>query len=492
MWPLLGYCGSFFYLSSFSISLIIFIFFLFYIYVSVAGNYGLWYYRPMKKTLVIGGGLAGCEASLYLAQAGVPVLLLDMKPDRMSPAHDDGHLGELVCSNSLRSDDPSSAVGLLKAEMTLLGSSVMRAARQTAVDAGKALAVDRRLFAATLDSWVSDHPLIERCCQEITSVPDEGLVILASGPLTTDELAADLMRIAGQDHLHFYDAIAPIVTLDSVDMNHAFWGDRYGQPGVGDYLNCPLTRQEWESFYAALTSSENVPLRDFEKPQFFEGCLPIEVMASRGEKTLLFGPLKPVGLEDPITGKRAHAVVQLRKENSEGTLLNMVGFQTKLTYKSQQQVFRIIPALRNAEFARLGSIHRNTFVDAPRVLDPYSRLNNLPSVFIAGQLSGVEGYVESSASGLLCAMNALRIISGQDPSAPPPDTAHGGLMTHLANNETKHFQPSNINFGLLPPLGGKKLPKKERGKAMARRALVSLSAWLTSLGIKPACEPPII
>ncbi len=446
----------------------------------------------MKNIMIIGGGLAGCEAALYLADAGVSVHLLDMKPSRMSPAHEDEHLGELVCSNSLRSDDPASAVGLLKAEMSLLGSSIMRAARQTAVDAGKALAVDRRQFAATLDSWVSAHPFIERSCQEITSVPEDELVILASGPLTTDELAADLMRIAGQNHLHFYDAIAPIVTLDSVDMNNAFWGDRYGEPGVGDYLNCPMTQEEWESFYAALTSSENVPLRDFEKPQFFEGCLPIEVMASRGEKTLLFGPLKPVGLEDPITGKRAHAVVQLRKENSDGSILNMVGFQTKLTYKAQQHVFRLIPALRNAEFARLGSIHRNTFVDAPRVLDPFSRLNNLPGVFIAGQLSGVEGYVESSASGLLCAVNALRIIRGQDPSAPPADTAHGGLMTHLSNTETKHFQPSNINFGLLPPLGGKKLPKKERGKAIARRALVSFSAWLTSLGIAPACEPPAI
>lgn len=436
--------------------------------------------------------MAGCEASLYLANSGVPVRLFDMKPDKMTPAHGNEHLGELVCSNSLRSDEPSSAVGLLKAEMSMLGSSVMRAARQTSVGAGKALAVDRDKFAQTLNGWVNDNPLIERLSQEITSVPTEGLTILATGPLTTDILAADIIRITGQDHLHFYDAIAPIVTLESVDLDHSFWGDRYGEPGVGDYLNCPMDKDEWEAFYAALISSENVPLRDFEKPKFFEGCLPIEVMASRGEKTLLFGPLKPVGLENPQTGRRAHAVVQLRKENSNGTLLNMVGFQTKLTYKAQEQVFRLIPALRNADFARLGSIHRNTFVDAPRVLDPYSRLLSSANVFAAGQLSGVEGYVESSASGLLCALNALRIVNGLDPSAPPPETAHGGLMSHLANTVTKHFQPSNINFGLFPPIGGKKLPKKERGKAHARRALVAFAAWLTNLGIEPAVDPPSI
>lgn len=446
----------------------------------------------MKNVLIIGGGLAGCEAALYLAGSGIPVQLFDMKPEKKSPAHGLDQLGELVCSNSLRSDDPTSAVGLLKAEMTIAGSSVMKAARLTAVGAGKALAVDRDNFAVTLDGWVKNHPLIEYVSREITSVPSGEIIIMASGPLTTDELAADILGLTGQDHLHFYDAIAPIVTLDSVDMEHAFWGDRYGEPNVGDYLNCPMDRDQWEAFYQALISSENVPLRDFEKPKFFEGCLPIEVMASRGEKTLLFGPMKPVGLENPETGKRYHAVVQLRKENNDGTLLNLVGFQTKLTYKAQEHVFRLIPALHNAEFARLGSIHRNTFVDAPRVLDPFSRLNARPDVFIAGQLSGVEGYVESSASGLLCAINAARILNGLEPSAPPLETAHGGLMNHLANTVTKHFQPSNINFGLLPPLGGKKIPKKERGKQYARRALDSFTKWLKELGIDPVVEPPEI
>lgn len=439
----------------------------------------------MPELLVIGGGLAGCEAALKAADAGVEVRLIEMKPKHFTPAHSSPHLGELVCSNSLRSADPTSAVGLLKAEMAIIGSAVMKAARATAVGAGKALAVDRERFAQWLDRAVAAHPNITRDTALVESLPDTGLTIVATGPLTAGALADDLIRITGSQGLHFYDAIAPIVMADSVDLNSAFWQDRYAEPGKGDYLNCPLSREEFAAFYEALTNGEEVPLRDFESPKFFEGCLPIEVMAARGEKTLLFGPMKPVGLEDPRTGRRPFAVVQLRKEDREGRLMNLVGFQTKLTHPAQLKAFRLIPALAGAEFTRLGSIHRNTFLDAPRVLQPDLRLKAAPHIMIAGQLSGVEGYVESAASGLLCGLNAPRILAGLPVLVPPPTTALGGLVTHLMNTEAKHFQPSNINFGLLPA-HEKKLPKKERGRAHARRALTDLLDWLSAAGLKPA------
>jgi methylenetetrahydrofolate--tRNA-(uracil-5-)-methyltransferase len=445
----------------------------------------------MSELLVIGGGLAGCEAALKAADAGAEVRLLEMKPDHFTPAHSSPHLGELVCSNSLRSADPTSAVGLLKAEMAVIGSAVMNAARATAVGAGKALAVDREQFAKRLDDAVSAHPNITRENELVERLPQGGLTIVATGPLTAGALADDLLRITGSEGLHFYDAIAPIVMADSVDMNSAFWQDRYDEPGKGDYLNCPLSKDEFAAFYEALTTGEEVPLRDFESPKFFEGCLPIEVMAARGEKTLLFGPMKPVGLEDPRDGRRPFAVVQLRKEDRDGILMNLVGFQTKLTHPAQLKAFRLIPALAGAEFARLGSIHRNTFLDAPRVLQPDLRLKAAPHVMIAGQLSGVEGYVESAASGLLCGLIATRILAGRDPLVPPPTTALGGLITHLMNSEAKHFQPSNINFGLLPP-HEKKLPKKERGRAHARRSFSDLLAWLHDAGLEPAESPPQI
>jgi methylenetetrahydrofolate--tRNA-(uracil-5-)-methyltransferase len=445
----------------------------------------------MPELLVIGGGLAGCEAALKAADAGVTVRLLEMKPEHFSPAHSSTHLGELVCSNSLRSADPTSAVGLLKAEMAIIGSAVMTAARATAVGAGKALAVDRERFAQMLDEMVEAHANIFRETALMESLPDSGLTIVATGPLSAGALADDLMRITGSEGLHFYDAIAPIVMADSVDMASAFWQDRYDEPGKGDYLNCPLSKEEFAAFYEALTTGEEVPLRDFESPKFFEGCLPIEVMASRGDKTLLFGPMKPVGLEDPRTGRRPFAVVQLRKEDRGGRLMNLVGFQTKLTHPAQLKAFRLIPALAGAEFARLGSIHRNTFLDAPRVLEPDLRLKAAPHVMIAGQLSGVEGYVESAASGLLCGLNAPRLLAGLPPLVPPATTALGGLITHLMNAEAKHFQPSNINFGLLPP-HEKKLPKKERGKAHARRSLTDLLAWLDDADLAPAEDPPQI
>ncbi|MCB2193476.1 MAG: methylenetetrahydrofolate--tRNA-(uracil(54)-C(5))-methyltransferase (FADH(2)-oxidizing) TrmFO [Deltaproteobacteria bacterium] len=441
-----------------------------------------------QELLVIGGGLAGCEAALAAARKGIAVRLVDMKPMEFSPAHHSPHLGELVCSNSLRSDAITSAVGLLKAEMSLMGSAVMRAARATAVGAGKALAVDREAFARHLEGQIADQPLISRESARVDELPQD-VAVLATGPLTAGALAEQLSKITSSNHLHFYDAIAPIVSLESVDMNIAYWGDRYGGPGQGDYLNCPLSREEWAEFYAALVSAEQVPLKEFESPKFFEGCLPIEVMAARGEKTLLFGPMKPVGLEDPSTGKRPHAVVQLRKENAEGSLLNLVGFQTKLTYQAQDTVFRKIPALAGAEFVRWGSIHRNTFLDAPRVLDPHQRLKAAQHLFIAGQLSGVEGYVESAAMGILCGVNAANLLHGAPLLSPPPTSTLGGLVTHLQNTASKSFQPSNINFGLLPPLEGR-VPKRWRGAAQARRAVADFLAWMQASGLEPAGEIP--
>ena len=424
--------------------------------------------------------MAGCEAALAAADRGVEVLLYDMKPAQLSPAHSVATLAELVCSNSLRSDQLSSAVGLLKAEMELLGSHFMHAARSCQIPAGKALAVDRACFSDYLDQKVKSHPKITLSSQRWDQLPREGLCVLATGPLTTDELARDLAQLSGSEHLHFYDAIAPIVAADSVDPSRSFWQDRYSDQ-AGDYLNCPLTQEEFEAFYQALTTLEQVPLHDFEKPRFFEGCLPVEVMASRGLKTLLFGPMKPVGLTDPTTGRRPHAVLQLRKEDVEGRLLNLVGFQTKLTHASQLQVFRLIPALARAEFVRLGSIHRNTFLDAPRVLSPALTLLPAPHIMVAGQLSGVEGYVESAATGLLCGINAARLLRGLDPALPPPTSALGGLLTHLANTNTRDFQPSNINWGLLPPLPGR-VPKKQRGQALSERALEDFKAWMGSHG----------
>ncbi len=437
---------------------------------------------------IIGAGLAGCEAALMAARLGVMVELWEMKPRHLTPAHNSPLLGELVCSNSLRSADPTSAVGLLKLEMSLMGSAVTRAAEATRVPAGKALAVDRERFAAVLDQAVRDEPCITIVNRRVERLPEHGPVILATGPLTDGPLAAELARLAGTDHLHFYDAIAPIVTAESVDMDHAFWADRYSD-APGDYLNCPLSQQEYAAFYAALTTAEQVPLRDFEKPKFFEGCLPIEVMAGRGEKTLLFGPMKPVGLTDPRTGQRPFAALQLRKEDAAGRLLNMVGFQTKLTHRAQLEVFRLIPALAHAEFVRLGSIHRNSFIDAPRVLRPDLRLKTAENILVAGQLSGVEGYVESSASGMLCGWLAAMGLLGQSPALPPPTTAMGALVHHLQDTASKHFQPMNVNFGLFSALE-KRYPKKQRGRQYAKRALNDFLSWLESVGLTPAHRPP--
>lgn len=430
--------------------------------------------------VIIGGGLAGAEAAWQVARRGCAVELYEMKPERFSPAHEMPELAELVCSNSLRAEDPHNAVGLLKEEMRQLDSLIMAGAAATRVPAGRALAVDRRLFARWITSRLENQPLVTIVRREIKEIPPPGPapLIIAAGPLAGADLSAALGQLIGEQQLAFYDAIAPIVEADSLDREVIFSASRYEQ-GPGDYLNCPMDREQYQRFIAALKSAERVPLHDFEEPKYFEGCLPIEIMADRGEDTPRFGPMKPVGLTDPRTGYEAYAVVQLRKENQEGRLYNLVGFQTKMTHPAQREVFRLIPGLERADFARLGSIHRNTFVCAPKVLTATLQLQARPDILLAGQISGVEGYVESAAMGLLAGINAAALSKGQSPQPPPPETALGALIGHLTKTEAKVFQPSNVNFGLFPPLAheGKKIPKRLRGEHRARIALEALASW---------------
>ncbi len=437
----------------------------------------------MERIIVIGGGLAGSEATWQLVTRGLFVRLYEMRPKKFTPAHKTEKLGELVCSNSLRSKDLTSAVGLLKEEMRRLRSLIIKAALASEVPAGKALAVDREQFAGYITQALHNHPRVEIIREEVTQIPKEGIVIVATGPLTSEALAEDLKRYTGEDYFHFYDAIAPIVYADSINWEKVFQADRYDEEAQGAYVNCPLTKEEYERFIDELLKAEKVPLKEFEKPKYFEGCLPIEVMAERGRETLRYGPLKPVGLVDPRTGQRPYAVVQLRPENKEGTLYNLVGFQTKLTYPEQKRVFRLIPGLERAEFARLGSIHRNSFVCAPKVLQKTLQLKKEPRIFLAGQISGVEGYVESSAMGLLAGLNAGRLAHQTKLLVPPRPTAHGALVHYITEANPKNFQPMNINWGLFPPLDlpakkKKRLPKKERYRLMAERALKSLEAWI--------------
>jgi len=431
---------------------------------------------------IIGGGLAGSEAAWQLAQRGLSVRLYEMRPKKVTPAHKTGLFAELVCSNSLRSKEITNAVGLLKEEMKILGSLIMEAAVASEVPAGKALAVDRERFAAYVTERLEGCPNIEIFREEVTRIPEEGIVIVASGPLTSEALAEDLKRYTGEDYFHFYDAIAPIVYADSINWEKVFKADRYGGED-GAYVNCPMTEEEYYRFVEALLSAEKVPFKEFEKPRYFEGCLPIEVMAERGKDTLRYGPLKPVGLVDPRTGKEPFAVVQLRPENREGTLYNLVGFQTKLKYPEQERVFRMIPGLEHAEFARFGSVHRNSFVCAPKVLEKTLQLKKEPRIFLAGQITGVEGYVESTAMGLLAGLNAGRLPRGTELLVPPRTTAHGALVHYITEADPKHFQPMNINWGLFPPLEmparkRKRLPKYERYRLMADRALRDLTAWM--------------
>jgi methylenetetrahydrofolate--tRNA-(uracil-5-)-methyltransferase len=425
---------------------------------------------------IIGGGLAGSEAAWQAARRGVPVRLYEMKPQKFSPAHQSPFLGELVCSNSLRAESRESAVGLLKEEMRRLDSLIMAAAAATRVPAGKALAVDRVEFAAHITRALEAEPLLEIIREEVAAPDPEQTTVIATGPLTSEPLAEALQQLTGQAHLHFYDAIAPIVSAESLDMDQVFRASRYG--AGEDYLNCPFSEAQYAAFYQALMGAEQVPLRPFEEPRYFEGCLPVEIMAARGYQTLLYGPLKPVGLVDPRTGRQPLAMAQLRAENREGTLYNLVGFQTKLKYGEQKRVFRLIPGLEQAEFVRLGSIHRNTFIRSPGILSAYLNFIQHPRIFLAGQISGVEGYVESAAMGLLAGINAARQLRSRPLITPPRETALGALIGHLTNTATKDFQPMNVNFGLFPPLPGR-VPKKLRGAGYAERALMALEGWIS-------------
>jgi len=426
---------------------------------------------------IIGGGLAGSEAAWQLAKRGIPVRLVEMKPTRFSPAHQSPDLGELVCSNSLRSASHASAAGLLKEEMRVLESLVMDAADATAVPAGKALAVNRDLFARYITEKLTQHPLVKLDRREVRAVPpaDEGIVIVATGPLTSDGLARDIARLVGADALSFYDAIAPIVTADSLDMGRLFKASRYDE-GEGDYLNAAMDEPTYRAFVAAILEADKVDPYPFEQIPHFEGCLPVEVLAARGPDTLSFGPMKPVGLTDPATGKRPFAVVQLRPENREETLYNLVGFQTKMTYSAQERVFRMIPGLERAVFERLGSIHRNSYIDAPRVLDGFSRLKQHPHVYFAGQITGVEGYIESTASGLMVGIMAGLMASGVTPTAPPTVTAMGGLLRHTQDAPRKTYEPMNVTFGIMeaPPPG---IRKKQRKEFLAERAIREIRQW---------------
>jgi methylenetetrahydrofolate--tRNA-(uracil-5-)-methyltransferase len=430
---------------------------------------------------IIGGGLAGCEAAWQLATRDIPVRLYDMKPATFSPAHKSADLAELVCSNSLRSNDPFSAVGLLKDEMRQLNSLIIGTADESAVPAGKALAVDRDQFSAAITKQITAHPLITLVRQEVTTIPEpsDDITILASGPLSSDSVAESLAELTGRERLYFYDAIAPIIYSESLDMDVIYQKSRYDD-GPGDYLNCPMDRQSYQNFITQLSNAKYAPLHDFEDAKYFEGCLPIEVICSRGDDTLRFGPMKPVGLENPHTETTPYAVVQLRKENSQGSLYNMVGFQTKLTYGEQQRIFKMIPGLEQVRFARLGSIHRNTFICAPEILLPTLQTRMRPDLLIAGQLSGVEGYVESTAMGLIAGLNSFQLVRNQKPLPPPPDTAFGALLNHLTKTNPKHFQPSNINFGLFPAWE-KKVPKRMRGQVRAERSLTARTGWIKQL-----------
>lgn len=430
----------------------------------------------MTHVTVLGAGLAGSEAAWQLAQRGVRVRVYEMRPTKMTPAHHGPHFAELVCSNSFRADRVENAVGLLKEEMRQLDSLVMACAEKHRLPAGGALAVDREGFALEVTKRVSEHPLIEVILQEVEQVPTEGITVLATGPLTSPALTADLGRITGEEFLYFYDAAAPIIDGETIDYEKVFWASRYDK-GDKDYLNCPMNKEEYEQFYHALITAEIHPIRAFEKEVFFEGCMPIEVMASRGPQTMLFGPLKPVGLTNPRSSERPYAVIQLRRDNAIGTLFNMVGFQTHLKWGEQQRVFRLIPGLEKAEFARFGTMHRNTFINSPRLLQPTTQVKKMPNLLIAGQISGVEGYVESAASGLIAGINAARLAQKQNALVPPRETALGSLLYYITATDSKGFQPMNITYGLLPPWPEKIRDKKEKNLRLAKKALAELEQW---------------
>ncbi|HJC40900.1 MAG TPA: methylenetetrahydrofolate--tRNA-(uracil(54)-C(5))-methyltransferase (FADH(2)-oxidizing) TrmFO [Candidatus Intestinimonas pullistercoris] len=424
----------------------------------------------MEPVIVIGAGLAGCEAAWQLAQRGIPVELREMKPHKMTPAHHSPEFGELVCSNSLRSDQLENAVGLLKEELRRCGSLILSCADAHRVEAGGALAVDREGFSRAITERVRSHPLITVVEGEVTQLPTEGEVIVASGPLTSDALAEAIRALVHADYLSFYDAAAPLVTFESLDMDHAWFASRYDK-GTADYINCALDQEEYAAFWEALTAAQAAEVHGFEDQKVFEGCMPVEVMARRGVDTLRYGPLKPKGLKDPRTGREPYAVVQLRKDNAQGSIYNLVGFQTHLKWPEQKRVFSMIPALREAEFVRYGVMHRNTYLDSPRLLDRYYRLKALPRVMFAEQITGVEGYVESTASGFVAAVELSRRLLGQPPVDFPQETALGALALYISNETVEQFQPMNVNFGIIPPLGYKVKGKRNKNAELSRRAL---------------------
>jgi methylenetetrahydrofolate--tRNA-(uracil-5-)-methyltransferase len=431
-----------------------------------------------ERVTIVGGGLAGCEAAWQLTRAGVPVDLYEMRPQRGTAAHVTNQLGELVCSNSFRNATLETAVGLLKDEMRLLGSLVLRIAEGHRVPAGACLAVDRVGFADALTAAIEAEPLVRVVREEVTALPD-GLTILATGPLTSPALSEALGALLGSAHLYFYDAIAPTVTIDSVDMAVAWKQSRYDKGG-DDYVNCPFDRERYYAFVDAVLGAEKVPARDFERIVYFEGCMPIEEMARRGRDTLAFGPMRPVGLVDPRSGRRPFAAVQLRQDDAAGRLYNMVGFQTKMTHPEQRRVFRMIPGLERAEFVRLGSLHRNTYVNAPDLLLPSLQVSARRSLFLAGQIVGVEGYVESAAMGILAGLNALRCLRGEPMAVPPRTTALGSLVAYVTEKGRKGFQPMNANYGLFPPLP-RALRGREKKLALAERGLADVRRWRDGL-----------
>lgn len=427
--------------------------------------------------VIIGGGLAGSEAAWQAANRGAKVTLYEMRPKEMTKAHKTGGLAELVCSNSLGSADPLNAPGILKEEMRRLESLIIASAEQARVPAGSALAVDRDQFSLTITQALESHPNVRILHEEITEIPTDCLCIIATGPLTSDKLSAAIRAVTQSQHLYFFDAISPIIDAESINMDVVFAASRYDKGGA-DYLNCPMDDAQYNAFYDALMAAEKVQPKEFEKTPYFEACIPIEVMAERGRQTLLFGPLKPVGLEDPRTGKRPTAVIQLRTENVHKTCYNIVGFQTKLTYPEQKRVFRMIPGLEQAEFLRYGSLHRNTFINSPQLLLNTLQFKSRGTLFFAGQLVGVEGYTESAAMGGFAGINAARALAGLPLVTPPPTTAHGCLVGHVSSSDPKHFQPMNTNYGLFPPLAQPVRDKEKKRQLIAQRAREDFERWM--------------
>ena len=426
---------------------------------------------------VIGAGLAGCEAAYQIAKRKINVKLYDMKPKKKSPAHKSNNFAELVCSNSLKAERVCSAAGLLKEEMRFFDSLLLKCADKAKVPAGGALAVDRDIFSKLVTDEINNNEFIEVVNEEVVKIPDDAITIIATGPLTSDKLSEDIANTFGNS-LHFFDAAAPIVTLESIDMDYAFYESRYGKGDGDDYLNCPMNKEEYEVFYDALINAQRAPLHDFDvmDPKVYEGCMPIEVMAQRGKDTIRFGPMKPVGLTDPRTGHRPWAVLQLRKENVNGTMLNLVGFQTNLKFPEQERVFRLIPALKNAEFIRYGVMHRNTFLNSPVILRNDFSVKNSPNLFFAGQITGVEGYMESASSGIIAGINAANRLNNKSSVSLPETTMMGSLSKYISDSYVKNFQPMGANFGILPELENRPRDKKARGQAYADRSLTDLNS----------------